>query len=108
MRLSCTGSFNDVERRNEIDMKNLVRTLMLIAACSAALARADTLAAFTDDDWAAAARASLDAVEHQRRLTLVLDDSLSPAARRILGGLRDTVAREALPEQDKYILPPGD
>lgn len=89
-------------------MKHRLTTLAIVAALWTTGARADAPGEFTDDEWTDAARAALAIVERKQHLIVVLDDKLTPAARAVLSRMRETIARDALPEQDKYVLPPGD
>lgn len=88
-------------------MNNIARTLLFIGALWTGAACADGPGALTEQDWVDAARVSLAKVERKQLAVLVLDDSLSPAARDAMKELRKTVAEDELPERDKYELPPG-
>lgn len=82
--------------------------LLIVGAMWIAVASASAPAQLTGADWTAAAQASLAECEHDRQHQIVvLDDTLPPEAQLALKGLRETLIRDQLPEQEKYVLPPG-
>lgn len=87
-------------------MHKSVRTLITLGALWTGIAAAAAPDA-TDADWRAAARSALAVVDRQQQSILVVDATVPEPGRQALAALRQTIAPEAMPDQETHDLPGG-
>lgn len=88
-------------------MSRLTAILVIVCAIAAGATQAGVPIAVTDDDWIAAAKTALAAVDRRQQSVIVMESSLSPAAQTALIHLRNAMYVDQLPDSEHYEQPPG-
>jgi hypothetical protein len=88
-------------------MTRLVNFVTVILLLIIQIARADESREIASRDWKGAAKFALSKIRYDNGTIFVVDKTLSDAALSTLRSLGQVISKEALPQQDIYVIPPG-
>lgn len=98
---------SDTNERDRIKMSN-APLLFFIATICMVSANGKTPVGLAEADWLSTAKAALDRTSRSGAVTFVVDDDLSPEARKALQTLGKVVSLADFPDQNAVLFPQGD